>query len=485
MSYTPMNTIRYYVIALVLAVLCSLPIAVGAQDTNLTGSWMGTLTVGGGAKLRVVFNIRHDENGSMSSTLDSPDQGATGFPTGQTLLTGSTLEITIPAIAGNLVGTIESDGGIEGTWAQGGVSLPLRLVRTEVVTGPSRPQTPMAPFPYRTEDVTVGGGSEGVTLGGTLTIPVVGGPFPAVVLVSGSGPQDRNETLAGHQPFWVLADHLSRNGIAVLRYDDRGVGASTGKFDTATTVELADDARAMHNYLTSRGEVDAKKVGIIGHSEGGIIAPMLASKSDAVSFIVMLAGPGLRGDEILYLQSELISRAMGLDEKVIRQSRVDSEAMYEIIRSESDQQKMVARLRAYRTRAMAGYTEEMLSEIRKFGDPEDLFEASLSQITAPWFRFFPNYDPIPSLRNASCPVLALIGERDMQVPPLQNIPAIEEALQRGVTKEYSVIELPGLNHLFQTAETGSPAEYGSIEETFAPAALKVISDWVLDQSDRL
>ncbi|MBT5872821.1 MAG: alpha/beta hydrolase, partial [Candidatus Latescibacteria bacterium] len=350
---------------------------------------------------------------------------------------------------------------------------------------PSRPQTPLAPFPYHTEDVVVDGGSEGVKLEGTLTIPDTGGPFPAVVLISGSGPQDRDETLAGHRPFWVLADHLSRNGIAVLRYDDRGVGASTGKFETATTVELADDARAMHTFLLSRGDVDRNKVGLIGHSEGGIIAPMLASQSEEVAFIVMLAGPGLRGDEILYLQTELISRAMGLDETAIRQSRIDSEAMYAIIRSESDQQKMVQRLRTYRTGAMAGYTEEMLAEIRKYGDPEKLFEASLGQLTAPWFRFFLDYDPIPSLKKTSCPVLALIGERDMQVPPLQNIPAIEEALQQGVSKEFSVEELPGLNHLFQKAKTGSPGEYGSIEETFAPSALKVISDWVLDQSARL
>jgi pimeloyl-ACP methyl ester carboxylesterase len=309
-------------------------------------------------------------------------------------------------------------------------------------------------------------------------VPRGPGPFPAVILISGSGAQDRDETLLQHKPFRVLADALTRRGIAVLRVDDRGIGGSTGSASGSTSEDFAGDVLAGIAYLKRRPEIDAKKIGLIGHSEGGIIAPMVAGRSGDVAFIVMLAGTGLPGEEILYMQARLIAKVMGADEKRIERQREFQKRLFDIIKSEADPKKAAARMREAAQELVSALPED---ERKRGGDISALLNAQLTRVESPWFRFFLGYDPRPTLAKVRCPVLALNGEKDLQVPPKENLREIEKALKQGGNEHVTVKELPGLNHLFQTCTTGSVAEYAAIEETIAPAALKVIGDWVVER----
>ena len=458
-----------------------------AQNSGdkIAGTWQGALKVSGGLELRLVFHISQKEDGGYNATLDSPDQGAKGIPTGGVTLKEKHLKIDIPAVAGFYEGDFDEEWqSIEGTWNQGGAALPLTVKRVDKVEELKRPQVPQKPYPYNEENVTWENKEAGLTLAGTLTFPKAGGPFPAAILVSGSGPQDRDESLLGHKPFLVLADHLTRNGIAVLRYDDRGVGKSTGNFASATTEDFARDALAGIGFLKTRKEIDAKKIGLIGHSEGGLIAPMAATQSKSIAYIVMLAGPGLNGAEILYLQSALIAKANGISDELIALGRTNSEKIYAIVTTEKSDSVAAQKIRELQKESWAGYSDEIKAEMEKFGDPEKLLEATIKQLLTPWFRFFLAYEPRSALEKVTCPVLAINGEKDLQVPPKENLSAIEDALKKAGNKMVVTKELPGLNHLFQTSETGAPSEYGKIEETFSPTALQMISDWIRESVER-
>ncbi len=433
-----------------------------AKPSDIDGVWQGTLDTGA-AKLRIVFDITNMEDGLMA-TMDSPDQGVNGIPVTTVTRTGSTLVMELKQAGAKFEGKISADlAGIDGTWSQGGASLPLVLKHTTSVSVIERkhPQNPVKPYPYKEEEVTYTNKAAGVTLAATLTIPQGKGPFPAVVLITGSGPQDRDESLLGHKPFLVLADYLTRHGIAVLRADDRGFAKSTGTFATATTADFATDTEAGVAYLKSRPDV-AGRIGLIGHSEGGIIAPMVAARNPDVAFIVMMAGSGVPGDELLVSQGELISEASGVSHDAAEKSAATERKALKIVEQETDIAVMDKKLR----------------EVLGPTIPEAQIGAQIKQITSPWFRYFLVYDPAPALMKVKCPVLALNGEKDLQVPPKQNLPAIRKALEAGGNPNFEVDELPGLNHLFQTAKTGSPAEYVEIEETMSPVALEKIAGWI-------
>jgi uncharacterized protein len=437
-----------------------------AKPSDIDGIWQGTLDAGG-TKLRIVFHITNMEDGLMA-TMDSPDQGANGIPVTTVTRNGAALTMELKQAGAKFEGKFSADmTSIEGTWAQGGASLPLVLKHTSSVTylERKRPQNPVKPYPYKEEDVTYTNKSAGVTLAATLTIPAGKGPFPAVLLITGSGPQDRDETLLGHKPFLVLSDYLTRRGIAVLRADDRGFAKSTGMFSTATTADFATDAEAGVAYLKSRPEV-AGPIGLVGHSEGGIIAPMVAARNPDVAFIVMMAGSGVRGDELLVMQGALISEASGVPHEAVEKSAVTERKALEVVKQETD----------------ADVTAKKLRELLGTTIPEAQLDAQIKQITSPWFRYFLVYDPAPALMKVKCPVLAINGDKDLQVPPKQNLPAIRKALQDGGNKNFEVDELAGLNHLFQTAKTGSPAEYAEIEETISPVALEKIAVWIAKNS---
>jgi uncharacterized protein len=436
-----------------------------ATPSDIDGAWMGTLDTGT-IKLRVVFHIVNTADG-LKATLDSVDQGVNGMPTSAVTRDGASLKIEAKKIGGAFEGKIAADlSTIDGTWTQGGGSMPLVLKRiTEKEKAdlePKRPQNPTRPYPYREEEVSYENKVQNVTLAATITIPQGKGPFPGVVLITGSGPQDRDETLLGHKPFLVLSDYLTRHGIVVLRADDRGTGKSTGVFATATTADFATDTEAGIAYLKARAEVDPRKIGLIGHSEGGVIAPMIAARNEDVSFIVMMAGTGVPGDQVIVAQGEAIEIASGKKPEEAAKNAERERGIIHLVETERDE--------AVREKEMR---EKMKGDV-----PEAQIGMEITQMTSPWFRYFLTYDPATALRKVTCPVLVLNGSLDKQVLPDQNLPAIRKALEEAGNQHFEIDELPGLNHLFQTAKTGSPTEYAQIEETMSPVALEKMAGWI-------
>jgi fermentation-respiration switch protein FrsA (DUF1100 family) len=437
------------------------------KPSDIDGAWLGTLEMNGGISLRVVFHIVNTDDG-LIATLDSPDQGVKGMPVTKVTRDGTTLKIEAQKIGGVFEGKIAADLlSITGVWTQGGGSFPLVLkpVKNQAELELRRPQNPIRPYPYRDEDVSYDNKVQNVTLAATLTIPPGKGPFPAVVLITGSGPQDRDESLLGHKPFLVLSDYLTRRGIVVLRADDRGTAKSTGDFATATTADFATDTEAGIAYLKTRPEVDLHKIGLIGHSEGGVIAPMVAARNPDVAFIVMMAGTGVRGDEILVAQVQAIAESTDKSHEEAAQDAAHEREILMLIATEKDPAALDKELKA-----------KMAEQV-----PEAQAGAAIKTLTSPWFRYFIAYDPATALRHVTCPVLAINGEKDTQVPAKLNLPAIRKALEQAGNKHFEADELPGLNHLFQTAKTGSPSEYAQIEETISPVALDKITSWILQQ----
>ncbi len=446
------------------------------EITGIEGIWEGKLQVPG-AELRIVYRMTKITEKELIATMDSPDQGVTGIPVDEVIFKDHSLRLIVKSIGGLFEGKVSEDFSIiEGIWQQSGASFPLLLQRIEKPIEIRRPQEPEKPYPYIEEEVKYDNQEAKITLAGTLTLPGGEGPFPAVILISGSGPQDRNEAIAGHRPFLVLADYLTRQGIAVLRFDDRGVGESTGDFTQATSEDFASDALAGIVYLKTRKEVNSQQIGLLGHSEGGLIAPLVAVQSSDVAFIVLMAGPGLIGEEILSLQSALISRVMGASEEEIIRNQRYNETIYSLIKEEEDEEILVKEL----YQIFTDYFNELSEEEKdRIGDAEVYFNAQLQSLLSPWFKYFLIYDPKPALSKVKCPVLAINGGNDLQVPPAENLSAIEKALIAGGNSDFMIRELAGLNHLFQTADTGSPDEYARIEETISPDVLKLISDWIL------
>ena len=464
-----------------------------ATPTSLpiAGTWEGVLDAGP-TKLRIGVAIKQDPAGALTATMDSIDQGAKGIPIDAVSFKDGALDFTIAAVGGSYHGTASPDGKtIAGHWTQG-VAMALDFARVESATKLSRPQEPKPPLPYTAEEVawsydpTAGVEpsfqanatrevASRISLAGTLTLPLAAGPHPAVILITGSGPEDRDETIFGHKPFLVIADHLTRHGIAVLRFDDRGVGGSTGASKTATSEDFADDVRAALRFLKGRNDIDGKRIGLVGHSEGGLIAPMVAASSPDVAFIVLLAGPGVPGALILAEQGRLISKAMGKPAVDIERDSAMQRRIFDIVTSGLPEAEMHAKLEF-----AIGMAYDVLSDPEKkaVGDRAAFVAAQLAVVVSPWMRAFLAYDPRPTLAKVKVPVLAMNGGSDLQVPPGQNLPEILAALEAGGCPDVTIAKLPRLNHLFQHSDTGSVADYGSIEETFAPIALGTLSDWI-------
>ncbi len=338
-----------------------------------------------------------------------------------------------------------------------------------------RPQEPKGPFPYSTEEVRFQNKDAHVTLSGTLTLPSKAGQYPAVILISGSGPHNRDEEMLGHKPFLVIADYLTKNGIAVLRYDDRGVGKSSGDFSKATSFDFATDAESAVNYLKNRKEINPVKIGLIGHSEGGVAAPIAATRSEDVRFIVLLAAPGIPSTKLILLQEELISRVLGVPEAEIQQSRKINEVAYDIVLKSKDAESSKAELTSY----IRANSDSKMSFLPKGMTKEQAINMKISMLTSAWGNYLLKYDAAAVLQKVTCPVLALNGEKDLQVPPKEDLAGIAAALKKGGNKNFKTVELPGLNHLFQQSKTGSPEEYEQIEQTFAPVAMEEMKNWIL------
>jgi uncharacterized protein len=436
---------------------------------EIVGSWGGGLKTDGG-QLRINIHIKGSAENGYTATFDSPTQKVYGVPFSEVRYDGATLVCLAPEMGLTYEAGMRAEE-LTGIWRQGGMSLSLNLVKYEEPKAPIRPQEPIGEVPYTNKDVEFVNELAGITLSGTLSLPTGKGPFPAVILVSGSGPQDRNSEVFGHKPFLVLADYLVRNGIAVLRYDDRGIASSKGDFSTATSADFADDAEAAFTYLQKQAGINAKKIGIIGHSEGGMIAPMVAARNKKVAFVVMIAGPAMAIDELMIAQGNAIATASGIDETLIAEALTFNSKFYNFLIEQPDLETAKAKL------------DDFLSKNRyKQSDGElvsvDELKKQLTSALTPWFHYFIKYNPSENLSKMQCPVLAIYGSKDLQVPAKQNIEALTPIFEKSKS-DHLIVELSDLNHLMQNAETGNVSEYDFIEETMAPKALETISNWIL------
>lgn len=455
--------------------LCFALSTILAQEKDLSGSWVGKLKLPNGIQLSIVFNLQKTGD-EYSATLDSPDQGAKGIPCGKINIENDSIRIDVPSIFGNYNGKINyDDKKITGYWNQAGSSFELNLQYTEEIAAPKRPQEPKPPFPYNVEEVRFRNEKDNITLAGTLTYPKENKKYPAVVLISGSGAQNRDEELFNHKPFLVIADYLTKNGFAVLRFDDRGYGQSEGNHALSTILDFAEDVRAAVNYLKSREEIDENKIGLIGHSEGGMIASVVAADKDDIAFVVLMAGPGVPGDSLLYLQTELIYKSVGQSTEKIQQILKGLREVYAILKSDEEEAFLKEKLKIKFQDLFNQLTEE---EKKQYGNIDSFADMQMRILMSPWFRNFLRFNTASYLEKVICPVLAINGEKDLQVPPKENLSAIENALKKGGNKNYVIKEIPGLNHLFQTSKYGTIGEYGVIEETISPVALETITVWL-------
>ncbi|MFK7740823.1 MAG: alpha/beta hydrolase family protein [Planctomycetota bacterium] len=506
MKHAPLYVKR---IALCAALFITPPLAVAQepdaakqqkpQQASIEGSWLGALKVQA-TELKVALHIQRGDDGAYKATFDSITQGAKGIAVDSIQRDADQIIAKLPAIGASYEANLVVDEGgarkLDGTWKQGGRTLELDLepatAEAAAQAAPKRPQNPdPATVPYRSEEVTfghdpsgdldatfrVGTRDAGVTIAGTLTLPEGPGPFPAAVMISGSGPQDRDESLLGHKPFWVIADHLTRRGIAILRCDDRGVGKSTGDFGAATSQDFATDARAALRYLATRSEIDPGRLGLIGHSEGGLIAPMVASgpDRDALQFAVLIAPPAVNIRDIIVHQSRLMAAAEGAsDDDLALNEELTGKALTAVAKhADSDR-----RQKALQTIVEAFWPKLPDEDRKQLGDDPKTLLRQLRSLNTPWMHWLLAYDPVPALKETRCHVLAMFGGKDLQVDPAQNRPPLEKALA-DCPKPATVITLAGHNHLFQHTETGKSSEYGELEETFSVEALTVMANWLM------
>lgn len=444
---------------------------------GVAGIWHGAL-IYDDVHLRLILKIKEDPEGHYTGVFDSPDRRKIGLPLSDITLKDNQLRFECKPRNIVFEGTYDPEKNeIKGTWKQQG-TMPVTFSRTPVIR---RPQEPLKPFPYLEEEVAYENKKGKAHLAGTLTLPRTGGPFPAVLLITGSGQQDRDETILSHKPFLVIADYLTRKGIAVLRVDDRETGDSTGEVDTATTADFAEDALASVEFLKSRTEIDPRRIGLIGHSEGATIATMLAARSRDVAFIVMLAGIGVSGDEMLILQIQAKNRIMGASKSQLESLRAVYEKVIAILKQENAPaaaQKKIQQLLDDENAKLPKLLQVLNGEKLK-AQAEAEAKTLAATVTSPWWRYVLSVDPKPILMRVQCPVLALNGDKDFQVPAKEHLSGIEQALKAGGNKDYTIKELPNLNHLFQTCKTGAGSEYAKIEETFAPSALEFVGDWIV------
>lgn len=435
---------------------------------DIEGVWEGSLEVQT-SKLSIVFKIEHSEN-VYKAFMDSPDQKVTDIPVDEVILRNDSLIMTIKMINGQFRGIV-SDDIIDGTWIQGNNELPLLLKKTDSYEKLTRPQDPKAPFPYKSEDITFINSDDDIKLAGTLTYPEGNGPFPAMILISGSGPQDRNEEVLGHRPFLVLADFLTREGYAVLRYDDRGIGESEGDYASSTSYDFAGDASAAYDYLNSLAITDNSRTGIIGHSEGGMIAPIVAQNND-VDFIILLAGTGMPLEYVLYKQAEDVFRSEGYDDAFIEYQKGFQKKIYNIMKSSLKDNLIEDSLRILYNQ----YNESVPEGAPTLS--KESIEANITALMSPWYRTVLTLDPRDYLSNIICPVLAINGENDVQVYYKDNLSEIKNALLKGGNKNVTAVSLPGINHMMQESQTGAVSEYGEIDQTISPTVIDTIISWL-------
>lgn len=459
-------------ISLILTLLIS---TTGLLAQSYTGSWYGKADLGG-ISLRITFNIDSTDAG-YSATLDSPDQEAFGIPADTAFVNDGKMVIQVDQIGLEFSGEFQNRGEtLSGKISQMGREFPVDFTHEPIAAEEKeRPQEPKPPFDYEIREVTFENSKAKINLAGTLTIPKGKGPFPAVVLISGSGPQDRNEEILGHKPFWVIADYFAKNGIATLRYDDRGIAKSEGHFEDATSEDFAEDALAAVAFLKEIKKINPSALGLAGHSEGGLVAAMAAAKSIEVNFVISLAGTGVSGGKVLRTQIEDIARADGTPDSAVKATMAEQEQIISAI-EKAENNEEARELISTALDSIITHSNETISDV------ERLKLQTIEQYGTPWMHFFINYDPAESWSKIeSIPVLAINGTNDLQVEAETNLKAIETALKKAGNQDVTTVKMHGLNHLFQKSKTGRISEYGEIEETINPSVLKLMTEWIHDR----
>jgi len=460
------------------------------QAQSIVGNWEGALDANG-TELTVVFHIAKDSTGKLVGSFDSPKQMAYGLKCSNISMAGDSVLIEMKAFGAKYSGLVGADKKtMTGNWGQGGMTLPLELVKTgdvAVAAEMKRPQTPKPPFSYHSEEVSYGNADNSIRFGGTFTRPSLWADkvkemkYPVVILITGSGQQDRDETLFEHKPFAVIADHFAKQGIATLRVDDREKGKTTGKFMTSTTLDFAKDVEAGIEYIKTRKDVDLKNIGLIGHSEGGMIAPMVASKRKEVKFIVLLAGPGVPIIELMEQQSVDVMFSSGVPKDQAEKFRPLYTSIMLAALKEPDTAAAENNIIDLFTKWQNNTDSATVKNTTGVTDKESLtaFASSVvKQVKQPWFHYFLQFKPADYLKNVRCAVLALNGEKDIQVAAAPNLEAIRKIMTEKMVKTFKVQQLPGLNHMFQRCNTCTVQEYAQLEETFDPGTLTIISSWI-------
>ncbi|MBB4119151.1 hypothetical protein GGR32_001447 [Mesonia hippocampi] len=444
---------------------------------TLSGQWSGKINFQG-AQLRLAFTFSQSEAGKLQATMSSPDQSVYDIPADSVYFVNDSLKIAVNQFGITYQAKKTKPTKFNGVFEQAGFKLPLELNFDAIPTSKKeKPQTPKPPFSYQVENITFPNNKENFKLAGTLSLPKNKTNLPAVILISGSGKHNRNQEILGHKPFWVIADYLTKNGIAVLRFDDRGVAESEGNFDDATSKDFANDAEAAFNYLRNRKEINSKKIGLLGHSEGGIIAPIVALNNPDVAFMVLLAAPGLSGDEILLLQQELIGKANNINPKSLKKLIQTNQKLFEIVKTTDDKEFLNQKL----TETLKTHSDKL----NVYNINENKFiDNSIKGLTTPWMKFFLSYNPAPTLQKINCPVFALNGEKDIQVPAKENLAAIKNAFAKNKQAKLTLKEYPQLNHLFQECNLCNLTEYGQLEQSISPIVLKDITQWILKQTSK-
>ena len=446
---------------------------------SIYGDWDGNIKMLS-MNLNVHLNIRNSNN-TLTAFLSIPSQELKDYQLPVFKLNKNKVHFELPSPSGTAKfdGTFKSDS-IKGTLLQAGIKGTFffkrgikqdTVTQTEIITD--------KPLPYLEEEVAFKSGR--ILLAGTLTVPKDDNKYPAIILLTGSGPQNRDEDIFGFKIFQKIADYLTRKGIAVLRYDDRGVGGSTGNTMQSTTEDFADDALAAVEFLKKQKNIDQKKIGFLGHSEGGIIAPLASSNSNDISFMVLVSGFGVNGGELLLEQQKQILKASDVKDTLIQQNLELQKKINEVLMNNKDLNDIKKDIKDFAEKDFANLSPDIKASIQdKVAYINSTVQSQISVFNNPWFKFFVKYDPIPALEKVKIPVLMTFGEVDLQVPVAQNKPKMEEALQRGGNKNFKTIVFPKANHLYQEAKTGSPSEYSELKKEFVPGFLESISNWILE-----
>lgn len=446
--------------------------------SKIKGSWQGTM-IHEKDSFNVVFDIYPDSTNSV--LVSFPDVASVDNKPQRSRFTNDSLILSLPKMGANIKLFLINPTELSGFWCNvGGKDSTILVMRkTDNPLRVQRPQTPKSPFPYSSETIVIQNKKANISIEGTLTLPEGKGPFPSVILVTGSGPQDRNSEIMMHKSFWVIADFLTRRGVAVFRYDERGVGKSTGNYSNSTTLDFANDLKEIFMFLKKDSRLNKQQIGLMGHSEGGIVIGIVASQVKSVAFVISLAGSAVSGREILLEQAKQMNILNGKDSAFVEYDYLFRTKIFDAFISNSDKKIFAEKVRTLFADAIKELGEE---KAKDYSITKSASELWILQLSSPWMDTFIRLNPADYWKKVNCPVLVLIGDKDFQVPYHQNMPVYESIFQNSKNKNVTLLKMESLNHLFQTANTGSMNEYARISETFSPKALTTISEWILKQT---